>query len=103
MMTAITDKRHKYNKMQKKQYILYNMKSMCYNYYMAKLHDQIRKAIIRSKKSRYALSKECGISEGQLSLFMKGRRGIGIDALERLADCLEYEITIKPKQKRKRR
>ena len=74
---------------------------MGYNYNMSKLHNEIRKAINHSKKSCYVISKETGISESQLSLFMNNKRGIGIEALERLADCLGYEITIRPKRRRK--
>ena len=70
---------------------------------MAKVHDEIRKAIKRSEKTRYALAKESGVPESQLCSFMKAERGIGIDALERLVDCLGYDITIRPKTKRKRR
>jgi len=69
---------------------------------MAKIPDTIRKAIVNSKTTRYAISKKTGVSESQLSQFMKGTKGLSYDALERVADCLGLEITIKPKRKKKR-
>ena len=68
---------------------------------MGQILDTIRKEIQRSKKSRYAISKETGISETQLSLLMDGKRGLSIEALERLAKNLGLEIIIRPKRKRK--
>ncbi|MFC1782010.1 hypothetical protein ACFL02_00305 [Planctomycetota bacterium] len=41
--------------------------------------------------------------ESQLCSFMKGERGIGIDALERLVDCLGLEIVVRPKRRGRRR
>lgn len=69
---------------------------------MGQILDAIRKEIQHSKKSRYAISKETGISETQLSLLMDGKRGLSIEALERLAENLGLEIVIRPKRKKKR-
>ena len=65
--------------------------------------DQIRKAIEYSSKSRYRIWKETGITQGQLSRLMKGERGLSLDALERLTDCLGLEVVIRPKRGRKGR
>jgi transcriptional regulator with XRE-family HTH domain len=70
---------------------------------MAKILDTIRKEIARGKKSRYAIAREIGISEGHLSRLMDGTKGLSIDTLERVADCLGLKITIEPKRKKKRR
>jgi len=68
---------------------------------MATILDKIRKEIARSKKTRYRIAQETGISESQLSKLMAGTLGLSIEALERLAKNLGLEIVIRPKQKRK--
>jgi len=69
---------------------------------MGTILDTIRKEIARSKKSRYRIAQETGISESQLSRLMDGTRGLSIEALERVADCLGLKITIEPKRKAKK-
>lgn len=64
---------------------------------MAQILDDVRKAIQASAKSRYRIWKETGISQPQLSKLMRGERGLSIEALERLAECLGLEIVIRPK------
>ena len=54
--------------------------------------DEIRRAIAASDKSRYRLWQETGISQSHLSQFMARTKGLSIEALERLADCLDLEI-----------
>ncbi len=68
---------------------------------MARIYEQVRKAIRASIKSRYAISKEIGISQSHLSQFMDGTKGLSVDALECLTDCLGLEITIRPKRRQK--
>ncbi len=67
---------------------------------MSQLNDQVRKLIDTSGKSRYAIWKETGISQGQLSDFMSGERGIGLEAMERLLKYLGREIVIRKIKKR---
>lgn len=69
---------------------------------MGRIHDAICNAIEGSDKTRYRISKDTGISQTQLSRVMSGERGLSIDALERLADYLGLEITMRPKQRRRR-
>ena len=69
---------------------------------MGRVLLDVRKAIRRSGHTRYAISKATGIDQGQLSRLMKGKMGLSIDSLERLADFLELEIVIRPKSQRKR-
>ena len=66
---------------------------------MASILDDIRKAIKASRKTRYRISKDTGISESQLCGLMAGTKGLSIEAMERLADYLGFEIVIKPKIK----
>lgn len=63
---------------------------------MPPIYDDIRAAIAASDKSRYRLWRETGISQGQLSEFMAGTKGLSVEALEKLAGCLGLEITAKP-------
>ncbi len=65
--------------------------------------DQIRDAIRTAEKSRYRIAKETAISESQLSRLMSGEAGLSVEALERLADSLGLEITIRPKRRRRGR
>jgi predicted XRE-type DNA-binding protein len=65
---------------------------------MSKLLAEITSAIEMSGLSRYRISKDTGIDQAQLSRLMQGKCGLGFDALERLCDYLELEITVKPKQ-----
>jgi len=70
---------------------------------MAPVLDDMRKAINASDKSRYRISKETGISESRLCQLMAGTKGLSIEALELLADCLNFEVTICPKRRKKGR
>jgi transcriptional regulator with XRE-family HTH domain len=68
---------------------------------MAPIYDEIREAIKASEKSRYRLSQETGISQGQLSEFMAGTKGLSVESLELLAECLEVAITTKRLKRKK--
>ena len=63
---------------------------------MPPIYDDIRQAIAASDKSRYRLWQETGISQGQLSEFMAGTKGLSVEALEKLAECMDLEITVRP-------
>ena len=69
--------------------------------FVSEIRDEIRKAIKASDKTRYRLSKETGIVQSQLSRLMSGEKGVSLDNLERLADALDLEIVIRPKQAQK--
>ncbi len=70
---------------------------------MAPILNDIRKAIKASGKTRYRISKDTGISEGQLSELMAGTKGLSIEALERLAYYLGLDIVVRPKRPKKGR
>jgi transcriptional regulator with XRE-family HTH domain len=61
--------------------------------------DEIREAIRTCGRSRYALAKESGISESRLSLLMSGKRGLSVEALEKLAAILKLEVTLRSQKK----
>jgi transcriptional regulator with XRE-family HTH domain len=59
-----------------------------------KLSDQVRDAVDASGMSRYALCKAIGLNQGTMSRFMKGG-GLSLDTLDRLAEVLGLEATVK--------
>src|SRR5262245_12490323 len=66
---------------------------------MSNIIRQIARAIKQSGKTRYRLSLETGIDQGQLSKLMKGQAGLSTANLEKIADALNLEITLRPKRK----
>lgn len=65
------------------------------------LTDQLRQAIDDSGLTRYQIAKETGIDESALAKFYNGHRGLSMDALNALGECLQLTITLgrKPDQK----
>ena len=68
---------------------------------MEQLLKKIRKAVETSGKSRYRIARESGLAQSQLSRLISGKRGLSLEALVRLADCLGLEVVIRPKRRRK--
>jgi len=66
---------------------------------MCKILDDVRKALEKCKMSRYAIAKKTGVSQTALSLFVNGRRGLGFKAMEKVCDCIGYDIVLRPKKK----
>ncbi|MFO1007731.1 MAG: helix-turn-helix transcriptional regulator [Planctomycetaceae bacterium] len=56
------------------------------------LTDQLRQAIEDSGLTRYRIMKETGISESTLSKFYLGQRGLSMEALNALGECLQLTI-----------
>jgi len=65
---------------------------------MSPIYDHIREAIAASEKSRYRIAKETGIGEPHLCQFMAGTKGLSVEAVEKLADCLALEIVTRRKK-----
>jgi transcriptional regulator with XRE-family HTH domain len=61
--------------------------------------DRLRQAVRESEMTRYAISVRTGIDQGTLCRFIRGERGISLDSVDRLMDCLGLEI----RQRRKRK
>ena len=57
-----------------------------------KLSDQLRQAIDESGLTRYQIAKETGIDESALAKFYNGHRGLSLEALDRLAECLDLVV-----------
>jgi transcriptional regulator with XRE-family HTH domain len=70
---------------------------------VSRLFDQLREAIEASPKSRYAISKESGVSQSQLSQFLDGTKGLSIDAAERVAEALGLEVALRRRSRRRGR
>ncbi|MBK6939751.1 MAG: helix-turn-helix transcriptional regulator [Planctomycetes bacterium] len=68
-----------------------------------KLSATLRRAIIRSGLSGYRLAQECGVSQGQLSRFLRAERTLSLDAVDRLAAYLKLELAPRKRATRKGR
>ena len=68
-----------------------------------KLTDQLRQAIDDSSLTRYQIAKETGIDESALAKFYNGHRGLSMEALNALGECLQLTINLgrKPNKKGK--
>lgn len=56
------------------------------------LTDQLRQAIDDSGMTRYRIAQETGLSESTLSKFYLGQRGLSMEALNALGECLQLTI-----------
>jgi predicted transcriptional regulator len=54
--------------------------------------DQLKQAIRGSGMTRYAISVQTGIAGSTLCKFLKGQRGMSLDSVNRLMECLALEI-----------
>ncbi len=63
--------------------------------------DQLREAIERSGKSRYAISRETGIAQSILSRFVHGDAGLSLENVDRICESIGVRIaTSEPAQKK---
>jgi transcriptional regulator with XRE-family HTH domain len=70
---------------------------------MSHIYKQIQKAIEKGPKSRYRLSMETGIEQSQLSRFIAGTHGLGMESIEKLAKALGYEIIMRKRENRRKK
>jgi len=61
------------------------------------LTDQLRQAIADSGLTRYQIAKATGIDESALAKFYNGQRGLSMQALNALGECLELTIVSRRK------
>lgn len=68
---------------------------------MPKIYEELRKAIESSRKTRYRISKETGISESHLAQFMKGNLGLSVESIEKILGSLglSFRLTRSPSSK----
>lgn len=69
---------------------------------MPALLDELRSAIDSSGKTRYRIAKETGVAQSQLSRLMRGKAGMSIENVERIAEFLGLRIVLEPKRTTKR-
>ncbi len=55
--------------------------------------EQLREAIRQEERSRYRISLETGIAQGQLSRFMQGKCGLSLRSIDLLCECLGLGLT----------
>ena len=65
-----------------------------------KLSDRIRKAVLSSKKTRYAIAIGSGVDHAVLRRFMRGERDIKLATAEHLAEYLNLELVYKKPEKK---
>ncbi len=68
-----------------------------------KLTDQLKQAIDDCGLTRYEIAKRTGIDESALAKFYNGHRGLSMDALNALGECLQLTIKLGLKSTRKDR
>jgi plasmid maintenance system antidote protein VapI len=59
------------------------------------IEKQLKQAIMKSKMSRYRIAKKAGLTESQLSYFVRGKRSLTLPAAAKLAKVLGLELTEK--------
>jgi hypothetical protein len=48
--------------------------------------------------SRYAISKATGVDQATLCKFVKGQCGLSFESADRILDCLDLEIQLRPRR-----
>ena len=64
--------------------------------------ESLRRAVEQSGMSRYVIAKETGIAQSMLSRFVTGRRGLSLEAVDRLAAFLKLELVARPARRKAR-
>ena len=68
--------------------------------------DELRRAVEQSGMTRYEIYKRTGIDQSVLSKFVRGQRGLSMDTVDVLCECLGLRLVgeneLKPKRTRKR-
>ena len=70
---------------------------------MSVLTEAIAEAVRASDESAASIAAGAGVAPSQLSRLLSGERGLSANAIEKLADYLDLQITITPKRKPKKR
>ncbi len=58
------------------------------------LTDQLREAIQQSGQSLNQLGKQCGVDSARLSRFLRGERGLSLEAVDAIARVLHLRLTV---------
>ena len=66
------------------------------------LTDQIRQAVEDCEKSRYQIAKETGVDKAALSRFVHGERGLSVENLDLVAECIGLRVVVEGKPKKRK-
>jgi transcriptional regulator with XRE-family HTH domain len=61
----------------------------------------IRRAILESGETRYAIAFKCGVDQAVLSRFINGKSGLSLATIDKLVDGLGIEVRLRRKTKDK--
>ena len=61
------------------------------------LTNQLRLAIANCGISRYRIAKETGVSQSTLALFVNGKRGLSMEAIDAIGNYLRLKIATETK------
>jgi transcriptional regulator with XRE-family HTH domain len=61
--------------------------------------SKLRRAILESGLSRYAISVKSGVDQAALSRFLAGKRSLSLDSVDKLVDVLGLEVRLPRKRK----
>jgi transcriptional regulator with XRE-family HTH domain len=67
----------------------------------SKLSDQLRAAIRDSGNTVNRIAEDCGIAQPHLHYFLIGKRGLGLEKMDKLAEYLQLELRKKVSKKPK--
>ena len=56
------------------------------------LSDDLRQAVEQSDLTRYAIYKQTGIDQAVLSKFVWGERGMSLESIDKLCECLGLRL-----------
>lgn len=65
------------------------------------LRVTVQEAMWKRGVPQAELARQTGLSEGQISRFLKGERGLSLESIDKLMDALGLEIVIRPRRERK--
>jgi transcriptional regulator with XRE-family HTH domain len=57
---------------------------------------QLREAILAAPITRYRIAKDTGITQGALSRFVRGERGLDLTSIDKLATYLDLTLVTRP-------
>lgn len=63
--------------------------------------EQLRHALLTCGKSRYAISMETGVSQGNLSRFVHGDSGMSLETVDLLVEAIGARLVMDPPAKKK--
>ena len=66
------------------------------------LTDQIRQAVETCGKTRYQIAQETGVDQASLCRFVSGERGLSVENLDLVAECIGLRVVVEGKPKKRK-